>query len=135
MLMFRVLGSWVRGLYLLGFGAFWVLGAYYLRTATGNPGTTMFAIGGLMMVSGGIVIARGLAMTTTARSPLPKDAAGWRDDGKPIASDTGFDADAAISRYLQNRPQGAPDATLAAGPSAEATPAAPPRPSFGRKQA
>ena len=134
MLMFRVLGSWVRGLYLLGFGAFWVLGAYYLRSVTGNPGTTMFAIGGLMMVSGGIVIARGLAMTTTERSPLPKGSTGWRDDGKPLASDTGFDADAAISRYLQNRPQSAePVASMAAEP--DSVPTAPPRPSFGRKQA
>ena len=133
MLMFRVLGSWVRGLYLLGFGAFWMLGSYYIRSATGNPGTTGFVIGGLMMVSGGIVIARGLAMTATERSPLPKDA-GWRDDGKPAVSDTGFDADAAISRYLQNRPQSAdPLGPVSAEP--EAVPAAPPRPSFGRKQA
>ena len=134
MLMFRVLGSWVRGLYLLGFGAFWMLGSYYVRSATGNPGTTGFVIGGLMMVSGGIVIARGLGMTATERSPLPKDAAGWRDDGKPAASDTGFDADAAISRYLQNRPQTAEPLAPVSG-EAEVVPAAPPRPSFGRKQA
>ena len=130
MLMFRVLGSWVRGLYLLGFGAFWTFVAYYLRSTTGNTSTTMFAIGGLMMVSGGIVIARGLAMTTTERSPLPKDAVGWRDDGKPAVSDTGFDADAAIERYLQNRPQGEPHPA-----EPEVTAVAPPRPSFGRKQA
>ena len=130
MLMFRVLGSWVRGLYLLGFGACWVLGTYYVHSATGNSGTAGFAIGGLMMVSGGIVIARGLAMTKTGNTPLPKEAAGWRDDGKPAASDTGFDADAAISRYLQNRPEGAPRQV-----DPKAVPVATPRPSFGRKQA
>ena len=134
MLMFRVLGSWVRGLYLLGFGAFWVLGTYYIQSSTGNPGSTGYIIGGLMMVSGGIVIVRGLSMTKTGYSPLPKESTGWRDDGKPLASDTGFDADAAISRYLQNRPPSAePLAPMSADP--EATPAAPVRPTFGRKQA
>jgi hypothetical protein len=134
MLMFRVLGSWVRGLYLFGFGAFWVLGSYYISSTTGNPATTGFVIGGLMMVSGGIVIARGLSMTTPERSTLPKATTGWRDDGKPLASDTGFDADAAISRYLQNRPQSAEPLTpMSAEP--EPAPAAPARPSFGRKQA
>jgi hypothetical protein len=134
MLMFRVLGSWVRGLYLLGFGAFWVLGSYYIRSATGNPGTTGFVIGGLMMVSGGIVIARGLSMTATERAPLPKESAGWRDDGQPMASDTGFDADAAISRYLQNRPQSA-EPLSTASPEGDAASVFPPRPTFGRKQA
>ena len=134
MLMFRVLGSWVRGLYLMGFGAFWLFMAYYLRGAAGSSGTTMLAIGGLTFVSGAIVIMRGLAMTSFERSPLPKDAVGWRDDGKPLASDTGFDADAAISRYLQNRPQSAEALTpLPAEP--EAAPGAPARPAFGRKQA
>jgi len=135
MLMFRVLGSWVRGLYLMGFGAFWLFMAYYLRGGPNGMMSTMGAIGGLTFVSGGIIIMCGLAMTTTERSRLPKGAAGWRDDGTPMASDTGFDADAAISRYLQNRPQGeaTPGASVSAEP--EAVQAAPPRPTFGRKQA
>jgi hypothetical protein len=135
MLMFRVLGSWVRGLYMMGFGAFWLMIAYLLRGGPGNSATTMGAIGGLMLLSGGIVIMRGLAMTTTARAPLPQGSTGWRDDGKPAASDTGFDADAAISRYLQNRPQGAAEPAAAAQVEPETIPPAPPlRPTFGRKQ-
>jgi len=134
MLMFRVLGSWVRGLYLLGLGALWVLGTYYIQSATGNFGSTGYIIGGLMMVSGGIIIARGLAMTKTERSPLPKSSTGWRDDGKPLASDTGFDADAAISRYLQSRPQSA-EPLSTASPEGDAASVSPPRPTFGRKQA
>ena len=134
MLMFRVLGSWVRGLYLMGFCAFWLFIAYYLRGTTGGSMSYMGAIGGLMFVSGAIVIMRGLAMTSFERAPLPKEAVGWRDDGKPTASDTGFDADAAINRYLQNRPQGSADVAAPAHLETEASPL-PQRPSFGRKQA
>jgi hypothetical protein len=134
MLMFRVLGSWVRGLYLMGFGAFWLAMSYYLSRSGGMGGnttmTTMGAIGGLSLVSGAIVILRAVAMTSE-RATLPKGSAGWRDDGKPAASDSGFDADAAIARYLEKRPETAEPA-VAPEP---AVAVAPPRPAFGRKQA
>jgi hypothetical protein len=144
MLLFRVLGSWVRGLYMMGFGAFWLFMSYYL-SQSGGPGTNptvmgMGLIGALTFGGGLIVILRGLAMGTQ-RVDLPKGSTGWRDDGKPIEAGSDFDADAAIARYLQNRSgpdsepapavaSPAPAAALAAEPVA----AAPPRPTFGRKQ-
>jgi hypothetical protein len=132
MLMFRVLGSWARGLYLIGFGGFWLAMSYYFSgTGGGNTMMGMGAIGALSLVSGLIVIMRAVAMTSE-RATLPKGATGWRDDGKPAASDTGFDADAAIARYLEKRPAAASEGPSAAEPAA---PAVAPRPSFGRKQA
>jgi hypothetical protein len=135
MLIFKVLGSWVRGLYFMGFGAFWLFMSYYLSRSgamgANSAMTTMGGIGALALVSGLIVIARGIAMTNE-RSTLPKGSTGWRDDGNPAVSDTGFDADAAIARYIQNRPAAADAPVAEAAPQAE--PAAAPRPTFGRKQ-
>jgi len=135
MLMFRVLGSWARGLYLMGFGGFWLAMSYYLSRSGGMGGgntmMTMGGIGALSMACGVIVILRAVAMTTE-RTALPKGSSGWRDDGKPAASDTGFDADAAIARYLEQRPSSAEPAVT---PDTAAAPPSPPRPTFGRKQA
>jgi hypothetical protein len=140
MLLFRVLGSWVRGLYLMGFGAFWVAISYSLSRYSGsgaNPTMIgMGLIGSLTFASGVFIVLRGVTMSGQS-SPVAKASAGWRDDGKPIESDTGFDPEAALSRYLENRPhaEAEPAAPPAPPPPApEPLPSAPPRPTFGRKQ-
>src|SRR4051812_47170880 len=140
MLLFRVLGSWVRGLYLMGFGAFWVAISYFL-SGSGGMGTNptmigMGMIGTLTFASGVFIVLRGVTMAGQS-SPAAKASSGWRDDGKPIESDTGFDPEAAISRYLENRPHAEADAgsaPLPPPPAPEPLPSAPPRPTFGRKR-
>jgi hypothetical protein len=135
MRMFKILGNWARGLYLIGFGGFWLGLAYYLSgvgSMFGGAGTTPTVVGltifGTLFLACGIVIfVRGL-LFAAQRAPLPKEAAGWRDDGERLASDTGFDPDEAIARYLQRRPEGAPVQAPAAAPEMPA------RPTFGRKQ-
>ena len=127
MLLFNIIGSWVRGLYLMGLGGFWLFLAYYLANFGAlSPSPIVLglgALGGLTIVLGLLLVVRGLALTSQ-RSPLPQGSAGWRDDGERSESDTGFDPDAAIARYLEHRVE------PAAPPRA-----APPRPAFGRKQA
>src|SRR4051812_11807224 len=106
MLLFKVLGGWVRGLYLMGFGGFWMTISYFLsRGGDVSPGPTVMgagALGGLTFLAGVAIIVRSLAMTSQ-RSPLPEGSPGWRDDGTRSPSDTGFDPDPAIARYLQNK--------------------------------
>ena len=131
MLLFRIVGSWVRGLWLMGLGAFWLGIAYYLgQFGPLSPLPTVMGVGllgTLTFAAGLIIFIRGI-MLTSQRSPLPGGSVGWRDDGEPSASDSGFDPDAAIARYLQNRP--AADAAA----ESEVAPVTPPRPTFGRKQ-
>ena len=127
MLLFNIIGSWVRGLYLMGIGGLWLFLAYYL-TGFGSVSPTpialgLGALGALTFGLGLLFFFRGLALTLQ-RSPLPQGSAGWRDDGERSPSDTGFDPDAAIARYLEHRVE----------PAAR-PPAPPPRPAFGRKQA
>lgn len=130
MRLFKIVGNWVRGLYLMGLGGFW-LGLAYFWSDLGEfgPGkpTIVFliALGGLFFFSGIVIFVRGL-LFTAQRAPLPAEATGWRDDGERVASDTGFDPDAAIARYLERRPE--------APAPVEAVPDAPQRPTFGRKQ-
>ncbi len=126
--MFKIVGSWLGGLFLMALGAAWLGVAYYL-TGFGplSPMPTVLGLtvlGGLAFIGGLIALVRGLT-STARRAALPEGSAGWRDDGERSESDSGFDADAAIARYLHNRPS-ADDAPEAV--------AAPPRPSFGRKQ-
>src|SRR3954452_15367006 len=105
MLMFTIVGSWARGLYLMGLGAFWMFITYYLSGTTGSMNGTTLAFGGfgaLLFCVGALFVARGM-MLTQQRTALPKGAAGWRDDGQPAASDSSFDADAALARYLERR--------------------------------
>jgi hypothetical protein len=77
--------------------------------------------------AGLIIFMRGLMMTTQ-RAPLPDGSTGWRDDGERSEADSGFDPDAAIARYLQNRADGVPS------PISDAASGVPQRPTFGRKQ-
>ncbi|MFL5337839.1 MAG: hypothetical protein ACJ8H8_32900 [Geminicoccaceae bacterium] len=130
MLAFKIVGSWVRGLYLMGLGSFWMFMTFYLsgmgRTA---PSTTTFVLGGfgaLLFGVGLIFVFRGVLLTTQ-RAPVRENSGGWRDTGEKSESDSGFDPDAAIARYLERRPE-TPAPVLQ-------PPAAPPRPAFGRKQA
>jgi len=133
MRLFKIVGNWVRGLYLMGFGGFWLGLAYYFSGLGGfGPGAPtvlgLSVLGGLFFFAGLVIFVRGL-LFTVQRAPLPKEATGWHDDGESLASDTGFDPDAAIARYLERRPE--MPAPLAVG----AVPDAPQRPTFGRKQA
>lgn len=133
MRLFRIVGNWVRGLYLMGLGGFWLVLAYYFSgLGEFGPGTPtvigLSVLGGLFFFSGIVIFVRGL-LFTAQRAPLPKEAAGWRDDGAPSASGSGFDAEAAIARYLERRPESAASAV------AEPAPQLAPRPTFGRKQA
>jgi hypothetical protein len=133
MRLFKIVGKWVRGLYLMGFGGFWLALAYYFSGLGGfGPGAPtvlgLSALGGLFFFPGLVIFVRGLLLTAQ-RAPLPKQATGWHDDGERSASDTGFDPDAAIARYLERRPE-----TLAPV-AADAVPEVPQRPTFGRKQA
>ena len=127
MLLFNIIGSWVRGLYLMGIGGLWLFLAYYLTGFGILPATPVAlglgALGALTFCLGLLFFLRGLALTSE-RSPLPKDSAGWRDDGQRSASDSSFDPEAAIARYLEHRVE----------PAAQ-PPKGPPRPAFGRKQA
>jgi hypothetical protein len=133
MRLFKIVGNWVRGLYLMGLGGFWLVLAYYFsglgEFGPGKPTIIgLSVLGGLFFFSGIVIFVRGL-LFTAQRAPLPKEAAGWRDDGGRAACDTGYDADAAIARYLERRPD------TAAAAAVEAAPQPPPRPTFGRKQA
>ena len=125
----EIVGTWAAGLFLMAFGGAWLGMAYYLSGfGPIGPSSTVLGLavfGGAFFVFGLFGFLRGL-VGLTRRSPLPEGAAGWRDDGERSESDSGFDPDAAIARYLQNRP--------VADEPAQAEPA-PVRPSFGRKQA
>ena len=131
MRLFKIVGNWVRGLYLMGFGGFWLGCAYYWSDlgefGPGKP-TILFlsALGSLFFLSGIVIFVRGL-LFTAQRAPLPKESTGWRDDGERSASESDFDPDAAIARYLERRPE-------SPQPVAAAVVEAPPRPTFGRKQ-
>lgn len=132
MRLFKIVGNWVRGLYLMGLGGFWLALAYYFSgLGEFGPGAPtvlgLSVLGGLFFFAGIVIFVRGL-MFTAQRAPLPKEATGWRDDGERAASETGFDPDAAIARYLERRPE--------QGPSALPEPVVemPQRPVFGRKQ-
>src|SRR4051794_22569222 len=101
MLMFTIVGSWARGLYLMGLGAFWMFITYYLSGSSGPMNGMSLAFGAfgvLIFCVGVLFVARGM-MLTQHRAQLPGGATGWRDDGQPAASDSNFDADAAIARY------------------------------------
>jgi hypothetical protein len=130
MQLFKTAGTWVGGLMLMGLGGIWLTMAYYLsRFGPMSPLPTVLGLGvlgGVAFIAGLILFVRGLAATSRPTA-LPQGSAGWRDDGERSDSDSGFDPDAAIARYLQNRPAAAED------PTAEAE-AAPARPTFGRKQ-
>ena len=132
MRLFKIVGNWARGLYLMGFGGFWLGCAYYWSDlgefGPGKP-TILFlcGLGGLFFLSGIVIFVRGL-LFTAQRAPLPTGSTGWRDDGQRSDSDSGFDPDAAIARYLERRPE------PVAAPEAEPVPVQPQRPSFGRKQ-
>ncbi|HEX6740630.1 MAG TPA: hypothetical protein VF079_02395 [Sphingomicrobium sp.] len=131
MQLFKTAGTWVGGLMLMGLGGIWLAMAYFL-SGFGQMGPLptvlgLGVLGGIAVVAGLILCVRGLAATSRPAA-LPKGSTGWRDDGQRSESDSDFDADAAIARYLQNRP---------AADSAEAEPVAevPVRPTFGRKRA
>ena len=133
MRLFKIVGNWVRGLYLMGLGGFWLLLAYYFsglgEFGPGSPTIIgLSVLGCLFFLSGIVIFVRGL-LFSAQRAPLPKEAVGWRDDGGATPSDTGFDPDAAIARYLERRPASAAPAPV------EAVPDMPQRPTFGRKQA
>jgi hypothetical protein len=122
MLMFNIVGSWIRGLYLMGLGAFWVFLAYYLANY-GSFALGLGVVGAVTFVLGLLLVLRGRALMLQ-RSRSSQGSAGWRDDGERTPSDTGFDPDAAIARYLEHRVEPAAPPLVA-----------PPRPGFGRKQA
>jgi hypothetical protein len=125
-MLLKIVGSWVRGLYLMGIGCFWLFIAFYLsgygRYSPSPIVLGVGAVGGLLLCIGLVFFVRGLLLTSQ-RVPLPQGAAGWRDTGEKSASDSGFDPDAAIARYLERRVE---PVGLAPRP--------PVRPSFGRKQ-
>jgi hypothetical protein len=114
-------------------GGSWLGIAYYLSgfggTLIEEPTPTVIGlsiVGSITFGIGLIIFIRGLMMTTQ-RATLPEGSTGWRDDGEKSVTDSDFDADAVIARYLQQRPGGAPAPV-------DQIPAAPARPSFGRKQ-
>ncbi len=132
MRMFKIVGNWMRGIWAMGFGGFWLGLAYYFSSlgefGPGKPTIVgLLLLGGLAFSAGLVIFVRGL-LFAAQRAPLPKEAVGWRDDGERAVSDTGFDPDEAIARYLQRRPEGAPVEASAAAPET------PVRPTFGRKQ-
>lgn len=135
MLLFRVLGGWIRGLYLMGFGGFWLAISYFLsRGGDVSPGPTVMgagALGGLTFLCGLAIIIRSVMMSSQP-APLAEGSTGWRDDGTRSQSDSGFDPDAAIARYLERKP--GPDEAPHAEAPHKLPPAARPMPSFGRKQ-
>ena len=130
MQLFKTAGAWVGGLMVMGLGGIWLAMAYYLSGfAPMSPLPTVLGLGvlgGIAFVAGLILFVRGLAASSRPAA-LPRGSVGWRDDGEHSASDSEFDPDAALARYLQNRPVAADE------PAAEAEPA-PARPTFGRKQ-
>lgn len=135
MLLFRVLGGWIRGLYLMGFGAFWLAISYFLsRGGDVSPGPTVMgagALGGLTFLGGLAIIVRSVMMGATP-APLPEGTTGWRDDGTRSQVDSGFDPDAAIQRYLQNKAE--PEEAEHHEAPHKLAPAPRAMPSFGRKQ-
>jgi hypothetical protein len=133
-MIFKIAGKWLRGAFLMLLGGFWLGIAYYLSgfggTLMQEPTPTVIGlsiIGSLTFGAGLIIFMRGLMMTTQ-RAPLPDGSTGWRDDGERSEADSGFDPDAAIARYLQNRADGVPS------PISDAASGVPQRPTFGRKQ-
>ncbi|MFL6744303.1 MAG: hypothetical protein ACJ8E3_10185 [Sphingomicrobium sp.] len=128
MQLFKIVGTWFGGLFLMALGCLWLGMAYYLTgySAFGALPTVigLIVLGSVTLLAGMITFVRGLASARPA--PLPEGSTGWRDDGEP--SESKFDADAAIARYLQNRP-------AADSAEAEATTKTPVRPTFGRKRA
>lgn len=126
MQLFRIVGSTIGGLFAMAVGAVWLAMAYYL-SAFSSFGTMptvigLCLLGGLVFIGGLVGFIRGLA-STTGPAPLPEGSTDWRDTGERSESDSGFDPDAAIARYLETRP--APESVVEPRP---------PRPSFGRKQ-
>jgi hypothetical protein len=133
MRLFKIVGNWLRGLYLMGLGGLCLGLAYYFSGlgAFGPGAPTVLGLsilGGLFFFAGLVIFVRGLLLTAQ-RAPLPKQATGWLDDGERSASDTGFDPDAAIARYLERRPE------MPVRGAAENVSDAPQRPTFGRKRA
>jgi hypothetical protein len=123
-MLLKIVGSSVRGLYLMGIGCVWLFIAFYLSGfGRYSPSPIVFGIGGL----GALLLVLGLVFFVRAwllaAQPVPEGAAGWRDTGERSESDSGFDPDAAIARYLERRVE-----------PAGLTPKPPVRPSFGRKQ-
>jgi hypothetical protein len=131
-MLFKIVGSWFRGLFLMAFGAGWLGMAYYLSGFGAiSPTATVLGlmlIGTLTFGSGLVIFVRGM-MFAAQRAPLPKQAVGWGEEDEAGTADSGFDPDAAIARYLARRPEGG----VAAAPAT--VPEAPARPAFGRKQA
>ena len=130
MKLFDILGKWAGGLFLMALGGAWLGAAYFLSGFGAGASPTVLglgAIGGAIFVFGLFGIVRGLASLATPAT-LPEGSTGWRDDGERSSTDSSFDADAAIARYLQNRP-----ATDSA--EADVVAEAPVRPTFGRKRA
>ncbi len=135
MLLFRVLGGWIRGLYLMGFGGFWLAISYFLSRGGDAPADATVmgagALGGLTFLAGVAIIVRSLMMSSQPAA-LPEGSTGWRDDGGRSHIDTGFDPDAAIARYLQNKPE--QEVTPQSDTPHKLAPAPRATPSFGRKQ-
>ena len=129
-MLFKIVGNWFRGLSLMAFGALWLGMAYYLSGfGAVSPTATVLGLmvmGTLTFGSGLVIFIRGM-LFAAQRATLPKEAAGWREDEETGGSDSGFDPDAAIARYLARRPEPAPQPA--------AVPEVPLRPAFGRKQA
>jgi hypothetical protein len=133
MRMFKIVGNWMRGVWLMGLGGLWLGMAYYLSgyadlAALGGHSMTptvggLLILGSLTFGAGLVIFVRGM-LFAAQRAPLPKEAVGWRDDGGRAASDTGFDPDAALARYLERRMPAEP---------AEPEQIVPQRPAFGRK--
>ena len=123
----EIVGSWAAGLFLMAVGGGWLAMAYYLSGFSPmgtNPTVLGLSILGAVVVLFGLFgVIRGVA-SLARPAALPKGSAGWRDDGERSASDSGFDPDAALARYLKNRPADEP----------ESAPEPPARPAFGRKQ-
>jgi hypothetical protein len=133
MQLFKIVGNWLRGLYLMGFGGFWLGCAYYCsglgEFGPGKPTVLGLSIFGTLFFGAGLVIfVRGL-LFTAQRAPLPKEAVGWRDDGKKSEAEGDFDADAAIARYMARKPSTAAEQS----PSQAEQPAPALRPQFGRR--
>src|SRR5690349_5627495 len=119
MKLFEILGRWVGGLFLMALGGAWLAAAYYLNGFGAGATPTVLGlgvIGGALFVFGLFGVVRGIA-SLASPAPLPEGSTGWRDDGERGEGESDFDPDAAIARYLQNRP--APDSGEPA-PAAEA---------------
>lgn len=121
----------LRGLPAIGFGTFWLFCAWFV-SGNGAPGPTVIGIAGLGLLF--VIIGLFGIMFGFMRGAQKARAAGSAFERQLEAEEAGgpgFDADAAMARYLARRNAQGPAVLPAAASPVEPAPQVP---SFGRKR-